>query len=101
MQAWIRSISRDQWRTLGAAQLGWMLDALDVMLYAFALTAMRGEFGLSSASAGALASVTLLASAAGGTVAGIAADRYGRVRVLVWSILTYSLFTAFTATAVA
>ena len=99
MQAWIRSISRDQWRTLGAAQLGWMLDALDVMLYAFALTAMRGEFGLSSASAGALASVTLLASAAGGVVAGVAADRYGRVRVLVWSILSYSLFTAFTATA--
>jgi MFS family permease len=84
---------------LAAAQLGWMLDAMDVMLYAFALTAIRDEFALSSAGAGALASVPLLASAAGGIFAGVLADRYGRVRVLVWSILGYSVFTAFTATA--
>jgi MFS family permease len=76
-----------------------MLDALDVMLYAFALTAIRSEFGLSAATAGALASVTLLASSFGGAFAGVLADKYGRVRVLVWSILVYSLFTAMTATA--
>ncbi len=72
---------------------------MDVMLYAFALTAIRDEFALTSAGAGALASVPLLASAAGGVFAGVLADRFGRVRVLVWSILTYSVFTAFTATA--
>ena len=41
---WTRDITRDQWRTLFAAQLGWMLDAMDVMLYSFALTAVRAEF---------------------------------------------------------
>ncbi|MDH5314888.1 MAG: MFS transporter, partial [Gemmatimonadota bacterium] len=77
---------------------GWMLDAMDVMLYAFALGHIREEFGLSAATAGALASVTLLSSAAGGIGFGVLADRYGRARMLRVAILTYSAFTALTAT---
>ena len=96
--AWLGSVSTTQWRTLFAAMLGWMLDAMDVMFYAFALTAIRAEFSLSAAAAGALASVTLLTSAVGGIVFGALADRIGRARALVWSILLYSVFTALTAT---
>jgi len=96
---WYHTISRTQWKTLLAAQLGWMLDAMDVMLYAFALTAIRDEFQLSSATAGALASVTLLSSAFGGIFFGALADKIGRAKALVYSILTYSVFTALTATA--
>lgn len=51
---WYHDIDRDQWRVLAAAQLGWILDAMDVLLYSFALTAIRSEFQLSSAAAGAL-----------------------------------------------
>ena len=96
----IEGVGRREWRVLIAAQLGWMLDGMDVMLYAFALSAIQKEFGLSSAAAGAVASVTLFTSAIGGTAAGYLADRYGRARVLVWSILTYSIFTGLTGTAV-
>ncbi len=96
---WYRSIHRNQWKTLFAAQAGWMLDGMDVMLYAFALTAIQQEFALSSAVAGSLASLTLVASAVGGSFAGILADRYGRARMLVYSILLYSIFTGLTATA--
>ncbi|MBM3787426.1 MAG: MFS transporter [Acidobacteria bacterium] len=92
-------ITGTQWRTLLAAMLGWMLDALDVMLYSFALLPMQKEFGLTGAQAGTLTTVTLAAAAAGGTLAGILADRYGRTKVLMGSILTYSLFTALIATA--
>jgi len=95
---WYRTITPIQWKSLLAAKLGWMLDAMDVMLYAFALVAIRDEFGLSSAEAGALASVTLVASAAGGILFGYLADRIGRARSLMYSILTYSAFTALTAT---
>ncbi|MBZ5587928.1 MAG: MFS transporter [Acidobacteriia bacterium] len=72
---------------------------MDVMLYAFALTAIRTEFSLSAAAAGALASVTLLTSAIGGIVFGVLADKLGRARSLGWSILVYSVFTGLTATA--
>ena len=96
---WHREIRRDQWKVLAAAQLGWMLDAMDVMLYSFALTAVRTEFALSSAAAGALAAVPLVTSAVGGALIGYLADRYGRARALTWSILTFSFATALTATA--
>lgn len=96
--AWIREAPPEARRALFAATAGWTLDAMDVMLYAFALTAIRAEFGLDGAEAGLLASVTLVASAVGGIGAGVLADRFGRARVLVLSILAYSLFTGATAT---
>ena len=42
----------------------------------------------------ALGSATLIASAAGGMIFGIVADRYGRTRALMASVLIYSVFTA-------
>jgi MFS family permease len=95
---WASEISREQWRTLAATQLGWMLDAMDVMLYSFALTAVRAEFRLTGAEAGALAALPLVTSVIGGTLFGWLSDRYGRARALVWSILSFSVLTAMTAT---
>lgn len=96
--SWTREITRSQWKVLAASTAGWMLDGMDIMLYAFALSSIRAEFQLGSAAAGALASVTLVASAFGGTLFGVLADRIGRSRALVYSILTYSVFTAMMAT---
>ena len=93
---WWREVGPTEWRALGAATVGWMLDAMDVMLYAFALGHIREEFGLSAAAAGALASVTLLSSAIGGIGFGVLADRYGRARMLRVAILTYSAIEAAT-----
>ncbi len=76
-----------------------MLDGMDVMLYAFALTAIQREFHLTFAAAGSLASLTLFTSAFGGALAGYLADRHGRARVLIYSILAYSIFTGLTASA--
>jgi MFS family permease len=71
-----------------------MLDAFDVMLYALVLTSLRSELAIDAKTAGGLQSLTLLASAAGGIMFGILADRQGRVRALMLSVLLYSIFTA-------
>ncbi|MGE5835453.1 MAG: MFS transporter [Acidobacteriota bacterium] len=81
-------------RALIAASLGWMLDAFDVMLYALVLTSLRTDLGIDGRTAGGLQSLTLLASAAGGLMFGVMADRWGRVRALMLSVLLYSVFTA-------
>ncbi len=99
VRPWYGQVTRTQWNVLFAAQLGWMLDAMDVMLYAFALTTIQKEFELSSAAAGVLASATLITSSFGGILFGILADRIGRTKSLIISILAYSVFTAGTATA--
>ena len=80
-------------KALIAASLGWLLDAFDVMLYALVLTAVVKDLGLSLATGGQLASLTLAASALGGLVFGVVADKLGRTRALSLSILVYSVFT--------
>ncbi|HXF05020.1 MAG TPA: MFS transporter [Blastocatellia bacterium] len=92
--AWMREISTDQRRALVAAALGWMLDSMDVMLYAMVLAHLMRDLKMSTATAGLLGSLTLLASAVGGVLFGILADRVGRTRALMASILVYSIFTA-------
>lgn len=67
---------------------------MDVMLYAFVLTSLILEFGMSTRAAGFLSSLTLIASAIGGFLFGILADRIGRTRALMASILVYSLASA-------
>jgi MFS family permease len=94
MFTWWRAGSPQARKALVAAGLGWMLDAFDVMLYALVLAAIIAELGMSKETAGALGSLTLLASAAGGVIFGLVADRFGRTRALIASVLIYSVFTA-------
>lgn len=84
-------ITPTQRRTLLAAALGWMLDAFDAMLYALVLTYVIRDLGMSKGTAGFLQMLTLLASGAGGVMFGFIADRIGRKRALMLSILTYSV----------
>jgi len=84
-------ITSAQRRTLIAAALGWMLDAFDTMLYALVLAHVMRELGMSKATSGLLQTLMLLASGIGGVLFGFLADRIGRKRALMLSILTYSL----------
>ena len=97
MFSWWTDADRTARRALIAASLGWMLDAFDVMLYSLVLTSIIGELGLTKAQAGLLGSLTLVASAGGGIAFGVVADRWGRTRALMWSVLIYSVFTALCA----
>ena len=76
-----------------AAALGWMLDAFDVMLYSIVLATLMRAFSMSRTTAGLLNALTLIASALGGLIFGVLADRFGRRRMLSASILVYSVFT--------
>jgi MFS family permease len=87
----LKQANPGQRRTLLAAALGWMLDAFDAMLYALVLAHVMRDLGMSKATAGLLYTLTLLASGIGGMLFGFLADRIGRKRALMLSILTYSI----------
>jgi MFS family permease len=92
--SWLLEASSQQKRTLIAASLGWMLDSMDVMLYALVLGQVQREMHLSAAMSGAMMSAALVSTAIGGMGFGWFADRFGRVRALTLSICVYSLSTA-------
>ena len=81
-------------RALIAAALAWMLDAMDVLLYAFVLDRVRAALGIGDSLSGLLLALPLAASAVGGAAFGWLADRIGRTRALTWSILAYAVATA-------
>jgi MFS family permease len=91
---WLTEASGEQKHTLLAASLGWMLDSMDVMLYALVLGQVQREMHFSAATGGAMMSATLVSAAVGGLGFGWFADRFGRTKALTWSILIYSVSTA-------
>ena len=88
---WPARVSVAERNTLIAGGLGWMLDSLDVTLYALVIAQLMSDFRMSKAMAGALNSLTLVAAAIGGLMFGVIADKAGRTRALMASIIVYSL----------
>ncbi|MFP4833955.1 MFS transporter [Paraburkholderia sp. BR10879] len=86
-------------RALVAAVLGYAMDGFDLLMLGFMLPAISADLHLSGAQAGALVTWTLVGAVMGGIVFGLLSDRYGRVRVLTWTILLFAVFTGMCALA--
>jgi len=89
---WYRELTTDQWKAFLATFLGWTLDGFDFTILSFLIADIQRSFTVSAALAGALGTITLFFRVVGGSVAGSAADRWGRKLPLMASILWYSLF---------
>ena len=91
--SWWSGLTRAERATFYACFGGWALDAFDFQFYSFVIPTLRKEWNLSAGQAGSLATVALLSSAVGGWLAGLLADRIGRVRTLQITILWFAVFT--------
>jgi MFS family permease len=102
-QPWYRTLNSTQWKTLLAANLGWVFDGFEA--YALILTvglALRqllpaSESARIPAYAGGIIATTLIGWALGGMAAGVIADYIGRKRTMIFAILTYSIMTGLSA----
>jgi MFS family permease len=101
--SWYNGVTRYQWHVLLVAWLGWVFDAMDATIYAIVLHPALHEL-LHSASVpptteqigwygGIIFSIFLIGWSIGGITFGILADRYGRTKILIATIIIYALFT--------
>lgn len=109
--SWTQGVTRYQWVVLFVAWLGWVFDAMDATIYAIVLHPALHDLlqagatdGLVSAEkigwyGGIVFSIFLLGWAIGGICFGIAADRFGRTKTLIATILMYAIFTGLAALA--
>ncbi|MBB3261817.1 benzoate transport [Paraburkholderia bannensis] len=86
-------------RALIASVLGYAMDGFDLLMLGFMLPAIGADLHLSGAQSGALVTWTLIGAVVGGIVFGLLSDRFGRVRVLTWTILLFAVFTGLCALA--
>ncbi len=93
MLAWLRDLNAREKQTMLACWGGWTLDGFDGQLYSYVVPTLIALWAMSPGKAATIVTVTLLTSSFGGWMAGAFADRFGRVRVLQFAILWYSVFT--------
>src|SRR3954467_1871976 len=92
-EGWFTSLGAAGRRAFRAAFAGYMLDAFDLIVLTLSLSAIGATFDVGTGATGALSTVTLSASAVGGILGGLLADRIGRARTLMCSVAVYSVFT--------
>lgn len=85
------------WKALLGSAVGYAMDGFDLLILGFMLTAISADLGLTPAQGGSLVTWTLIGAVAGGIIFGALSDRYGRVRVLTWTIVLFAVFTGLCA----
>ncbi len=102
---WYRTLSREQWRVLGASNLAWLFDGFEIyalfLTVGFALHQLLtpAELPALPRYAGYVLATTVFGWATGGVIGGIVADYIGRKRTMMLAILAYSLTTGLSAVA--
>ena len=91
--SWLSELSDEQRSAIAGASAGWAVDGFDFVLYSFVMPTLIAVWGMSAAQAGLIATAALMTSSVGGWIAGALADRWGRVRVLQFTILWFSACT--------
>lgn len=87
------------WKALAGSAIGYAMDGFALLILGFMLPAITAGLQLSPGQAGALVTWTLIGAVAGGILFGALSDRYGRVRMLTWTILLFAVFTGLCALA--
>ncbi|WP_234745514.1 MFS transporter [Burkholderia sp. WTPI3] len=85
------------WKALAGSAIGYAMDGFDLLILGFMLPAITAALQLTPGQGGALVTWTLIGAVAGGILFGALSDRYGRVRVLTWTILLFAIFTGLCA----
>lgn len=86
-------VTKAQFSAWLGAFVGWIFDYYEVFLLAFLAIPISKEFGLAPSQTAYIFSVQLLFIAVGGVVFGYLADRFGRKRILMWTVVVYAVFT--------
>ena len=93
------NVNQYGWKALVGSAVGYAMDGFDLLILGFMLSAISADLNLTPAQSGSLVTWTLIGAVVGGIAFGALSDRYGRVRVLTWTIVLFAVFTGLCAIA--
>ena len=85
--------------SIWGSAIGYATDGFDLLILGFMLRPISADLGLTQPQAASLVTATLFGAVLGGFGFGWLSDRIGRVRVLVWTIALFAVFTGLCALA--
>jgi len=92
-------LNRFHWTLLVTSGLGWMFDAMDVLLIGFLVAPITKEFALAPAQVGLVASAGFVGMFLGAAISGRLADRYGRRLIFQATLVLFSIGAVLSALA--
>ena len=70
-----------------------MFDGYDVVIYGATIPLLKADWGITNIVAGSISSYTTIGTAVGAIVFGLYADRFGKKRIIIFTIFLFSFFT--------
>ena len=83
----MKEVNSYGWKAVIGSSIGYAMDGFDLLILGFMLTLISGDLGLTTGQAGSLVTWTLVGAVLGGFIFGTLSDKFGRVRVLTWTIV--------------
>ena len=90
-------LTKDHYRIFALSWAGWVFDFYDLILFTFLVTQLQADLHFSAEMLSLCLGMSLLATGLGGIVFGALGDKYGRKKVLQWTIIIYSIGTFLSA----
>jgi putative MFS transporter len=92
-------LNRFHWKLLIVSGIGWMFDAMDVLLIGFLVAPITREFALAPAQIGLVASSGFVGMFLGAAISGRLADRFGRRIIFQATLVLFSIGAVLSAIA--
>ena len=86
-------LNRNHYMIFGLSWAGWVFDFYDLVLFTFLISPIHRSLHLSPDMLSLCLGVSLFATGLGGIIFGALGDKYGRKKVLQWTIIIYSIGT--------
>lgn len=86
-------LTKDHYKIFGLSWAGWVFDFYDLVLFTFLVSQLQASLNITAEMLSLCLGLSLFATGLGGIIFGALGDKYGRKRVLQWTILIYSIGT--------
>ena len=92
-----KKLNKDHYRIFGLSWAGWVFDFYDLLLFTFLISEIQSSLNINAEMLSLCLGISLFATGLGGILFGALGDKYGRKKVLQWTIVVYSIGTFLSA----
>ena len=86
-------LDKNHYKIFGLSWAGWVFDFYDLVLFTFLISQLQASLNINAEMLSLCLGISLFATGLGGIIFGALGDKYGRKKVLQWTIIVYSVGT--------
>ncbi|WP_295595214.1 MFS transporter [uncultured Methanobrevibacter sp.] len=88
-----KKLNKNHYKIFALSWAGWVFDFYDLLLFTFLVSEIQASLNITTEMLSLCLGISLFATGMGGIIFGALGDRFGRKRILQWTIIIYSIGT--------